>query len=114
MALIETPELATRLARAIASDISLYNEEKITEGIKSFPKGSAGGASGLRPQHLKDALIPGFADEVVRNVVGVIQVLARGDAPAAIQPYLCGASLAALRSATLASISSPPRSNSTL
>jgi hypothetical protein len=33
MATIETPELATRLARAIASDISLYNEEKITEGI---------------------------------------------------------------------------------
>jgi len=35
MALIETPELATRLARAIASDISLYNEEKITEGIQN-------------------------------------------------------------------------------
>ncbi len=33
MATIETPELASRLARAIASDISLYNEEKITEGI---------------------------------------------------------------------------------
>jgi len=33
MAAIETPELASRLARAIASDISLYNEEKITDGI---------------------------------------------------------------------------------
>lgn len=33
MAQIETPELAIRLARAIASDISLYNEEKIVDGI---------------------------------------------------------------------------------
>jgi hypothetical protein len=33
MPLIETEEAARRLARAIASDISLYNEEKITKGI---------------------------------------------------------------------------------
>jgi hypothetical protein len=33
MALIETEEAARRLARAIASDISLYNEEKIVRGI---------------------------------------------------------------------------------
>ncbi|MEK7703731.1 MAG: hypothetical protein AAB426_02135 [Myxococcota bacterium] len=35
MALIDTPEKAVRLARAIASDISLYNEEKIKEGIEN-------------------------------------------------------------------------------
>ena len=35
MALIDTPEAARRLARAIASDLSLYNEEKIVEGIKN-------------------------------------------------------------------------------
>ena len=34
MALIETEEAARRLARAIASDLALYNEEKITEGIR--------------------------------------------------------------------------------
>jgi hypothetical protein len=33
MALIDVPEAARRLARAIASDLSLYNEEKITTGI---------------------------------------------------------------------------------
>ena len=33
MAMIEEPDKAIRLARAIASDISLYNEEKIKEGI---------------------------------------------------------------------------------
>lgn len=35
MPLIEEPEKAIRLARAIASDISLYNEDKIKEGIES-------------------------------------------------------------------------------
>ena len=35
MPLIETEEAARRLARAIASDLSLYNEEKIVQGIQS-------------------------------------------------------------------------------
>lgn len=34
MALIDNEEAARRLARAIASDLSLYNEEKITQGIQ--------------------------------------------------------------------------------
>ena len=34
MAAIEQSEKAIRLARAIASDISLYNEEKIREGLE--------------------------------------------------------------------------------
>ena len=34
MALIDTEEAARRLARAIASDLSLYNEEKILKGIQ--------------------------------------------------------------------------------
>ena len=34
MPLIETPEQAIRLARAICSDVSLYNEEKIIRGIE--------------------------------------------------------------------------------
>jgi spore germination protein GerM len=33
--LIDTPEAANRLARAIASDVSLYNEAKIKEGIEN-------------------------------------------------------------------------------
>ncbi|NOZ86046.1 MAG: hypothetical protein GXP49_07250 [Deltaproteobacteria bacterium] len=33
MAMITTPEAANRLARAIASDLSLYNEDKIVQGI---------------------------------------------------------------------------------
>ena len=35
MRIIETEEAARRLARAIASDLSLYNEEKILHGLQS-------------------------------------------------------------------------------
>ncbi len=35
MRIIETEEAARRLARAIASDLSLYNEEKIYEGLQN-------------------------------------------------------------------------------
>ncbi len=35
MKLIETPEAANRLARAIVSDIRVYNEEKVRAGIES-------------------------------------------------------------------------------
>ncbi len=34
MPLIDTEEAARRLARAIASDLSLYNEDKIVKGIQ--------------------------------------------------------------------------------
>ncbi|PLX96690.1 MAG: hypothetical protein C0620_02105 [Desulfuromonas sp.] len=32
---VEDPELAFRLARAIVSDIALYNPDKVAEGIKN-------------------------------------------------------------------------------
>ena len=33
--LVDNPKLAFRLARAIVSDIALYNQEKVKEGIKN-------------------------------------------------------------------------------
>jgi hypothetical protein len=33
--LVDNPKLAFRLARAIISDIALYNQEKVKEGIKN-------------------------------------------------------------------------------
>ena len=35
MALIDKPERARQLARAIASDLTLYHEKKIVEGIEN-------------------------------------------------------------------------------
>lgn len=34
MPLVETPELARRLARTIVSDVALYNSAKVKEGIE--------------------------------------------------------------------------------
>ena len=34
-ALIETPEAANRLARAICSDVALYNEETVVRGLQA-------------------------------------------------------------------------------
>jgi len=50
----------------------------------------------MRPQHLKDGLAPGLHDEVLRHVTEVVNLMARGQAPAVAQEGLCGASLAAL------------------
>lgn len=33
--LVDNPDLAFRLARAIVSDIALYNQDKVQEGIKN-------------------------------------------------------------------------------
>ena len=33
--LVENPDLAFRLARAIVSDVALYNKDKVAEGIKT-------------------------------------------------------------------------------
>ena len=35
MALIDKPERAKQLARAFASDLAVYNEEKILQGLKN-------------------------------------------------------------------------------
>ena len=70
--------------------------EDVRRAIKSFPKGSGCGPSGLRPQHLRDALVPGFEDEVLRQLTAVINILLRGEAPDGARSFLSGASLTAL------------------
>lgn len=72
------------------------DEDLVKKAIKDFPRGSSGGPSGLKPQHLKDALVAGWADEVARQATSLTNLLARGQAPLAVQQWLCGASLAAL------------------
>ena len=74
----------------------LLSTDEVKKSVRKFPKGSGGGPSGLRPQHLKDALVGGLEDEVVKNFADLVNLLVRAEAPSAIAPWLCGASLAAL------------------
>eukprot|EP00665_Eupelagonemidae_sp_cell47_P002210 gene2211-6737_t len=61
-----------------------------------FARGTAPGPSGLRAQHLQDAVESSGGDAVVEQLTAVTNLLARGDAPAELAPHLAGASLIAL------------------
>ena len=83
-----------RPVSAAAAPVVLPDE--VVKGIKGFPEGSAGGMSGLKPQHLKDALVPGQADEVSRALTDVVNLLASGKAHDSARQWICCASLTAL------------------
>ena len=70
--------------------------EEVVKGIRGFPEGSAGGKSGLKPQHLKDALVPGHGDELARVLAEVVNLLACGKAHPSARQWICCASLTAL------------------
>ena len=53
--------------------------------------------SAWRPQHLKDALVPGHKDEVLRQLAGIVDILARGEASPAARGWISGGSQQALR-----------------
>jgi hypothetical protein len=74
----------------------LLKEGLLQKGCSTLVSKPLAGPSGLRPQHLKDALVPGLRDEVLRHMAHVVNLLGRGEAPADVQPWLCGASLVAL------------------
>lgn len=74
--LIDTPEAANRLARAIASDLALYNEAKIKEGIEGdsffslltdeIEEGRAHYQSRVKPDLLKSS---NFFDRAIVDVI---------------------------------------------
>ena len=79
------------------SAVQDFTQEEMEKAILSFPKDSAAGPSSMRPQHLKDALVPGLKDEVLGKLQQLVQLLARGDAPASVHSWISGGSLVALR-----------------
>ena len=57
----------------------MATEEEVTWAIHVFPKGSAGGPDGLRPQHLKDMLSDGGSCHVLlRALVSFVQLVLVG------------------------------------
>ena len=64
--------------------------------LRSFPTGSAPGPSGLRANHLKEAVFyssPHRASLTLQYLTGVVNLLCAGRAPRAVVPHLCGAYL---------------------
>ena len=68
--------------------------------IGSFPPGSAGGPSGLRPSHLKDCVCEADASSqlsLLHPLDTFIRLCLDGDLPPAAVPFLCAAHLVPLR-----------------
>lgn len=71
----------------------------VAKCIKSFPPGFAPGPTGLRVGHLKEALLcpsPMSHLRFLETLSKLVNVMCRGDVPACVRPFLCGASLTAL------------------
>jgi hypothetical protein len=76
-------------------------DPELTSTVKSFPAGSAGGLDGLRPQILKDLLVPNLGATGLLAAIGnLVTLMLREAIPPSIIPNLFGASLTALKKKT--------------
>ena len=73
-----------------------FTPADVWSGVRSFQLGSAGGQTGLRPDHLKAAL-DCESERVAPMLALVVDVLAKGSAPRELAPWLAGARLTALK-----------------
>ena len=72
------------------------DEDAIHNALRSFPRWSASGPSGLRPSHLREGMVPGVRDQMLTSLSHVVKILLDGRAPQAIQCELAGATLVAI------------------
>ena len=74
------------------------SEREVSQAIRSFPRGSAGGPDGLRPQHLVDmtSMSAGAGGSYCCVLTTFTNFLLTGEVHVEIRPLLFGASLVAL------------------
>ena len=75
------------------SSTSIPSEINLMANLRSFPKLTAAGPSGLRIQHLIDAAEVPLQTPILHSLRAVVNLLAAGKAPAEITAYLAGATL---------------------
>ena len=74
----------------------IVTEMEVKKAIKTFPVGSSGGISRLRPQHLKDALRPdagNYRDLLLTQVTALVNRIVANQVPPFIKPFLLGANI---------------------
>ena len=89
------PAPATELPEALQ-----FSQDQVNRALASFPRDAAGGATGLTPQHLLDAVgcpSPVTRELALQSLTSVVNVLAAGEVPLELAPFLAGAPLTALR-----------------
>jgi len=72
----------------------VFDHADVLKALRSFPKGTAAGASGFRAQHLLDAVSDPAKEEtesVLSVLADVCSLLAAGKAPAEIAPWVASA-----------------------
>lgn len=78
------------------ADASNWRREALLKGIKSFSSSSAGGPSGLRPQHLREMVLEGEASGLACLLDGLERLLVscvNGSLPPQVMSVLCAARL---------------------
>lgn len=76
----------------------MFSNSIVLAAVDSFPQGSSSSPSGLRPSHLKEAALCPFPThyfEFIGALTSFCQMASRGEVPADIVPFLCGATLIA-------------------
>ena len=74
----------------------LIPAEEIRKCLQAFSKSSAAGPSGLRAQHLLDAVCGAEQGAALHALESVVNILASGKGPRSLSMHLAGASLVAL------------------
>ena len=78
------------------SQVPDITTDEVLTAARSFRRGSAAGPSGLRGDHLREALGTPHCDEVAAHLADVVRILAAGTAPPELAPHLAGAALFAI------------------
>ena len=94
--LAERPVDLRKFGNASSALVPLADVGLVEQCIRSFHRLSGGGPTGLRPIHLKNCISTVHRDEVLEQCCALINILAKGDAPISLAPFLAGASLTAL------------------
>ena len=77
-------------------DVPDISSAEVLKAVRGFRRGSAPGPTGLRGDHVREALSTAHADEVTAHLTEVIRILVRGEAPLELAPHLAGATLHAM------------------
>ena len=78
----------------IGSPSIVVTVTQVEESIRSFPKGSAGGRDGLRPQHLMDILqcpVSRSRDLYLKRLTAYVNISLAGKLPASIATFITSA-----------------------
>ena len=70
--------------------------ETVVKALRSFPPGTSPGPTGLRAQHLLDAMPVGDENSFLQQLTAVVNLLAQGQGCATAAPSLAGAGLVAV------------------